>query len=99
MDVESDDDIPLSLVARKNSVEDDDGGSSDSSSGSISEAQTPIKSKPLPSMLEAPAQPTIFEYEWPKNRSGSFFVVENELAKFLDVADLPGNIFYLFPFH
>jgi len=87
MEVESDDDIPLSLVARKNSIDDD--GSSDSSSDSINEAPTPVKSKPVPLTTAPPAQPTIFEYEWPKSRSGFFFVIECELAKFLEVSVLP----------
>ena len=81
MDQESDDDLPLSqVVARRNSVEDCDSVSSENLSDTPLTPSVPLKK-----------QPTLFEYEWPSNRSGNYFVIESELAKFLDKDEIPGK--------
>jgi len=80
MDPESEDDLPLARVfARRNSVEDSDSGSSDS-----------LSDAPLTPNASPKKQPVLFEYEWPSNRSGNYFVIESELAKFLEKDDIPG---------
>lgn len=87
MSHESDDDLPLAQVkARRNSVEDSDSGAS---SDSMSDAPS-IQNVPLKNEM------TLFEYEWPNNRSGNYFVIESELAKFLDREEIPGKKFHYF---
>ena len=82
MDPESEDDLPLAQVfARRNSVEDSDSGSSDS-----------LSDAPLTPNASPKKQPVLFEYEWPSNRSGNYFVIESELAKFLEKDDVPGRL-------
>lgn len=81
--VDSDDDVPLAKVmAKKISLDLHNESSSDS-------YETPEEDNFTVSPQEE-IKFDLFEYEWPRNRSGNYFVIESELGKFLEIEDIKG---------
>ena len=103
---ESEDDIPLAKVAKKIGVDED----SHSNLGVAEESMDSVLERPMKTVQVAEnSKPEIpaakfdifFEYEWPRNRSGCFYILEEFLAKFLNVEimdeRLRGMFFILSP--
>ena len=103
---ESEDDIPLAKVAKKIGVDED----SHSNLGVAEESVDSVLERPMKTVQVAEnSKPEIpaakfdifFEYEWPRNRSGCFYILEEFLAKFLNVEimdeRLRGMFFILSP--
>ena len=98
MENDSDDDLPLARVLEKRSSidgdndndDDEDAHSSDDNDDDVSIDVT--ISEDINCSEEKKGEYTLFEYEWPKSRSGNYYVIENELRKFLEHSDLSGTV-------
>jgi len=89
MENDSDDDLPLARVLEKRSSIDEDDDDDDDNASNVSADVELIEDINAPE--EKKAEFTLFEYEWPNSRSGNYYIIENELSKFLENPDLSGT--------
>lgn len=87
---ESEDDIPLAKVAKKMSIDED----SRSNLGVNEESMDSVVEKPVKVVdladsskhnLQVVKFDVYFEYEWPRIRSGCFYILEEFFAKYLNI--------------
>lgn len=83
-DNDSDDDLPLSMVVAKKITADEK--MDQTSNLSFPEVQKDEDVEPLKKPVH-----DLFEYEWPKKRSGDFYIIEEELLQFLGINEVKGG--------
>lgn len=90
MDIDSDEDMPLAKVMKQKSVgvtqyEENAAKLESCEKNNDCKYDCDIVNEKIPRKVAAEKK-CLFEYEWPRNRSGDYFILEEQLIQFLDVA-------------